>query len=126
MTTCCNSSTQTQTETQEQTPAVKPRFHVRNTADSYSVQVELPGVKKENVSLNLDRDILTVRAQRSTTPPADWKPLHRELSDVDYLLRLKLNVPVDDSKLSAQLADGVLNLSLPVKETAKPRTISVS
>lgn len=125
MTATCN-PTQTQDQTTAQFPAVKPRFRVRNAADSYSVQVELPGVKKGNVTVNLDRDILTVRAQRTTTPPADWKPLHRELNDVDYLLRLKLNVPVEDSRLSAQLADGVLNLSLPVKETAKPRTISVS
>jgi len=115
-----------QVRAQDQFPAVKPRYRVLNATDSYSVQVELPGVKKENVSINLDHNVLTLRARRSTTPPADWKPLHRELNDVDYLLRLKLNVPVEESKLSAQLADGVLNLSLPVKETAKPRTIPVS
>jgi HSP20 family protein len=105
---------------------VKPRYRVQNAADSYSVQVELPGVKKDGLTINLDRDVLTVRGRRSTAPPADWKPLHRELNDVDYLLRLKLNVPVEDSKLSAHLADGILNVTLPVKETAKPRTIPVS
>ncbi len=56
----------------------------------------------------------------------DWKPLYRELSDVNYQLKLKLNVPVEDSKLSAKLEDGVLTLTLPVKEAAKPRTIAVS
>ena len=121
MTTSCQP-----TQTQEQSEAVKPRYHVQTAAESYSVQVELPGVKKDAVSLNLDRNVLTVRGRRSTTPHADWKPLHRELNDVDYLLRLKLNVPVEDSKLSAQLADGVLTVVLPVKETAKPRTIPVS
>jgi HSP20 family protein len=122
MTTC----QPTQTPTQEQTAAVKPRYRVQNASDSYSVQVELPGVKQDGVSLNLDRDVLTIRGRRSTTPPADWKPLHRELNEVDYLLRLKLNVPVEDSKLSAHLADGILSVTLPLKETAKPRTIPVS
>jgi HSP20 family protein len=125
MSTCCNPSTST-VQTPAQTSAVKPRFRVQNSADSYSVQVELPGVKKENVSVNLDQNILSVSGTRSTTVPADWKPLYRELCDVNYQLRLKLNVPVEDSKLSAKLEDGVLTLSLPVKEAAKPRTIAVS
>ncbi len=125
MTSCCNPSTAT-TQAPEQTSAVKPRFHVLNSAESYTVRVELPGVKKENVAVNLDQNVLSVRGARSTTPPADWKPLYRELSDVNYQLKLKLNVPVEDSKLSAKLEDGVLTLTLPVKEAAKPRTIAVS
>lgn len=123
MTTCCNPSTTVQTP--EET-AVKPRFRVLNSAESYTVQVEMPGVKKENLSVNLDQNVLSVRGTRSTTPPADWKPLYRELRDVNYQLKLKLNVPVEDSKLSAKLEDGVLTLTLPVKEAAKPRTIAVS
>ena len=120
MTTCQS------TPTEQTTQAVKPRYRVQSGTDSYSVQVELPGVKKDGLTVNLDQDILTVRGKRSTTPPTGWKPLHRELNDVDYVLKLKLNVPVEDSKLSAQLADGVLTLGLPVKEAAKPRTIPVS
>lgn len=122
MTTC----QPTQTKSQEQTASVKPRYRVQNATDSYAVQVELPGVKKENLSINLDQNVLTVRGKRSSTVPADWKTLHRELSDVDYVLKLHLNVPVEDSKLSAKLADGILNLNLPMKEVAKPRTIPVS
>jgi HSP20 family protein len=105
---------------------VKPRFRVLNTANSYSVQVELPGVKKENVSINLEKDVLSLRASRSNTVPADWKPLYRELREANYQLRLHLNVPVEESKLSAKLENGILTLSLPLRETAKPRTISVS
>ena len=121
MTTSCQP-----TQTQEQSEAVKPRYRVQSAADSYTVQVEMPGVKKDHVTVNFDKDVLSVRGTRSTTPPADWKPLYRELSDVNYQLRLKLNVPVEDSKLSAKLEDGILTLTLPVKEAVKPRTISVS
>jgi HSP20 family protein len=124
MTTVANTPSKVQAP--EETPAVKPRFRVRTNAESYTVQVELPGVKKENVSVNLESDVLSVRGTRSTTPPADWKPLYRELSDVNYHLRLKLNVPVEDSKMSAKLENGILTLTLPVKEAVKPRTISVS
>jgi HSP20 family protein len=116
----------TQPKGQEQTASVKPRYRVQNGTESYAVQIELPGVKKENVSINFDENVLTIRGRRSTAVPADWKTLHRELSDVDYLLKLHLNVPVEESKLSAKLADGILSLNLPMKETAKPRTIPVS
>ena len=57
--------------------------------------------------------------------PETWKPLHRELSDIGYDLRLKLNDRVNEAGLTANLADGILTLILPVKEAAKPRSITV-
>ena len=43
--------------------------------------------------------------------PADWKPLHQEISTLNYQLRLNVNTPVDDEKLTAALEDGVLTYS---------------
>ncbi len=104
---------------------VKPRYTVNGDKDTYFVRVELPGVKKEGVEVKLDQSILTIHAKRTSAPAEGWKTLHRELSDVDYGLRLKLNAPVDDSKMTAKLEDGVLVLALPVRETAKPRRIAI-
>jgi HSP20 family protein len=75
--------------------------------------------------LHLDDGVLHLTAPRRSTVPENWKPLHRELSDAGYELRLKLNDRVDESRLSAGLEDGVLTLVLPVKETVKPRSISL-
>jgi HSP20 family protein len=104
----------------------KPRYEVHHAEDAYTLRVELPGVAKDAVSIDYDQGVLTLQAQRNTQAPETWKPLHRELNDQGYLLRLKLNAPVDEDKLNAQLADGILTLSLPVREAAKPRRIEVN
>jgi HSP20 family protein len=103
----------------------KPLYNVNGNADAYEVRVELPGVPKNGVKLDLEDNILTVRGERNTTVPEGMKALHRELSPLNYLLRLRLNTPVDEDKMTAKLEDGVLTISLPLKQTAKPRQIQI-
>jgi HSP20 family protein len=121
MTTC----TPTKAAPETAVTVMKPRYTVNVGKDSYDVRVELPGVRKDSVHVNLDRDVLTLRAERKPTAADGWKTLHRELFESSYGLRLKLNAPVDEARLSAKLQDGVLVLSLPIKEAARPRTIAV-
>jgi HSP20 family protein len=103
----------------------KPLYNVNGNAEAYELRVELPGVPKSNVKLDLEENILTVRGERSTTVPEGMKALHRELSPLSYLLRLRLNAPVSEELMTAKLEDGVLTLRLPLKEVAKPRQIPV-
>ncbi|HEY1052680.1 MAG TPA: Hsp20/alpha crystallin family protein [Prosthecobacter sp.] len=104
----------------------KPRYNVKGTADAYEVRVEMPGVSKNGVKIDLDDNVLTLRGERASSVPEGFKTLHRELSPLSYLLRLRLNTPVDEDKMAAKLEDGVLVLSLPIKEAAKPRQIPVA
>jgi HSP20 family protein len=120
MTTCTPSTCAPET-----TSVVKPRYMVNVGKDSYQVRVELPGVRKDSVHVNLESDVLTIRAERKPITADGWKTLHRELHESGYALRLKMNAPVDEAALSAKLEDGVLVLNLPLKEAAKPRTIAV-
>ena len=124
MTTCCN-PTENRTETRTDAPVAKPRYFVDGTKEAYEVRVELPGVAKDGVNINLEENVLTIHAKRKSAAPAESKPLHRELSDLDFMLRLRLNTEVDEEKMTAALDSGVLTLRLPVKETAKPRRIEV-
>lgn len=103
----------------------KPVYEVTGNTDAYEVRVEMPGVPKGNVKIDLEEDVLSIRGERQSSLPEGWKPLHRELSTVGYQLRLRLNMPVDEDKLTAALENGVLTLKLPVKEAAKPRRIEV-
>ncbi|MHB1080582.1 MAG: Hsp20/alpha crystallin family protein [Prosthecobacter sp.] len=103
----------------------KPLYNVNGNAEAFEIRVELPGVPKSNVKLDLEENILTVRGERSTTVPEGMKALHRELSPLSYLLRLRLNAPVSEDQMTAKLEDGVLTLRLPLKEVAKPRQIPV-
>jgi HSP20 family protein len=103
----------------------KPLYNVNGRAEAYEVRVELPGVPKSGVKLDLEENILTIRGERNTTLPEGMKALHRELSPLSYLLRLRLNTPVVEDQMSAKLEDGVLTVRLPLKEVAKPRQIPV-
>lgn len=103
----------------------KPLYNVTGNTEAYEVRVEMPGVPKSGVKLDLEENILTVRGERNTTVPEGMKTLHRELSPLSFLLRLRLNTPVDEEKMTAKLEDGVLAIRLPLKEAAKPRQITV-
>jgi HSP20 family protein len=103
----------------------KPLYNVTGNVDAYAVRVLMPGVAKEGVSVNFEDSVLTVNGKRTLQVPAEWKSLHSEISTADFQLRLRLNAPVDEEKMSASMEDGVLTLHLPVKETAKPRRIQV-
>lgn len=103
----------------------KPLYNVNSSTDAYEVRVEMPGVPKSGVKLDVEDNILTVRGERNVTVSAGMKALHRELSSLSYLLRLRLNTPVDEDRLTAKLDDGVLSIRLPIKEAAKPRQIVV-
>lgn len=106
-------------------PVAKPRYFVNGDKDAYQLKIELPGVSKDGVSINLNENILAIRAKRKSAVPSDWKVLNRELHDLDFALRLKLNAPVDADKMTAKLEDGILTVRLPVKEAAKPRRIEI-
>ena len=128
MITCCTPATETRAAAPAAPatpPAVKPRYSVDGSDEAYEVRVELPGVAKDGVTVDIDENVLTLRAKRKTGVPDGWKALHREMSDLDFILRLRLNAQVDESKMSATLDHGVLVLRLPVKEAAKPRRIEV-
>jgi len=126
MNTCCTPRTDASAAQTSEPAGVKPRYTVDGDKVAYAIHVELPGVKKDDVTINIDSDVLTIHAKRAITAPADWKALHRELVEDDFDLRLKLNAPVDEGRLTASLDSGVLTVNLPVKETSKPRAILVS
>lgn len=126
MSNCCTPSTATATAPASQVQSRQPRYRVQGNDQAYSVQVELPGVTRDQVTIDYDADVLTIKGQRKPGVPDGWKPLHRELNDLGYTLRLRLNAPVDETRLTAQFADGLLTLQLPVREAAKPRRIEVN
>lgn len=129
--TCCSTSACASTQAAAPNVGVtenlqKPRFNIDRKDDAFVIRVEMPGVPKAGVKVEYHEEVLTVRGERSAPAPADWKPVHQELSTLNYQLKLKVNTPVEDGKLAASLEDGVLTLTLPVKAAALPRQISVN
>ncbi len=104
----------------------RPQYDVSENEDAFSVRVSLPGVSRDGVDISLEDDTLTVVGTRTNDVPEGWRPLRRELETGDYRLSLRLNVPVNEAKIKAHVADGVLDLSLPKADEVKPRKIKVS
>jgi len=103
----------------------EPRVDIYETADALTLTAELPGVEAEELQTDLKDNLLTVTA-RVRPVEGTWKPLYEEYNVGHYLRQFRLGEQIDQAKISAQLKDGVLTLTLPKAEAAKPRRIKVT
>lgn len=106
-------------------PVTRPRHTVRAVEGAYEVGIFVPGVKRNDVRVQLEENQLTVEATRFDATPEGWRPLRREIEATTYRLELEVTVPVDATRISARLEDGVLSLRLPLREDARAREIPV-
>jgi HSP20 family molecular chaperone IbpA len=105
---------------------VRPRWTHREDEQAYHVTLDLPGVDKAGLSIEVVDDTLTVQGRRAQSVPESWQPLHRELLQADYRLELDLNQRINPEAIQARLESGVLHLTLGKSETLKPRKIEIA
>ena len=97
------------------------------SGDHYVLHADLPGVDPDSVDVSVDGGILTVTAQRSErTELDDVQWLSCERFTGGYLRRLSLGADIDAEHIAATYQNGVLTLTLPVAERAKPRRIEIT
>ena len=98
---------------------------VREDADHFYVEAELPGFKRDAVEINLENQTLRVTAQRPVAEEADGILLQeRHINRFDRSFRLPPTV--DGNGVTAKLEDGVLTITLNKREDSKPRKIVVA
>lgn len=107
-------------------PSVKPAYEIRETPEAFGVTVHLPGVGKDGLELTAEEGVFRVVGRRLWKRPEAWTILYRETSDAPYELVLEHENMIDVEKIHAELADGILRISLPKSEAIKPRKIAVS
>ncbi|MEO0795800.1 MAG: Hsp20/alpha crystallin family protein [Verrucomicrobiota bacterium] len=105
---------------------VRPNYEVDQGDEAIDVRVYLPGVSKDALEIGVENDTLTIEAQKQTLAQDGWTPRHREIPTVAYRLQLKINLAVNANEIAAKSDNGILTVTLPVSEAAKPRKISVS
>lgn len=103
-----------------------PVTDIFETDQSLTLILEMPGVKKENVDVEVENDILTIKGRIDFSNYEGLQPLYTEYNIGDYARSFQLSSKVDQSRIKAQLRDGVMTLMLPKAEKAKPRKIVVS
>ncbi len=106
-------------------PVVKPAVNIRQDADGYTIEAEMPGVTREDVLVTFEDGKLTLHGRRRA-PEALGRAVYRESNRADYRRVFDLDSTVDASKIEASVEQGVLNVRLPKAEAAKPRQIAVS
>ncbi len=104
-----------------------PSHRVTRHENGFQAEIILPGVPRENLAIRLENDVLELNATRAAIPDS-WRLLHREDRPASYRLGLRLGREVDASRISAELKDGVLRLSLPLQPVTVPvaRAIEVN
>ncbi|MDC3352989.1 Hsp20/alpha crystallin family protein [Verrucomicrobiales bacterium] len=106
-------------------PVYKPRYSSHYSDDQWEILVQLAGVKKEQLTVKIENEIMEIEATRLLDAPEDWKPLAEYPAEKNYRLRLDVGPEVNPEGVTAELTDGVLDLRLPLREEVKPRTIEV-
>ncbi|MDQ3570939.1 MAG: Hsp20/alpha crystallin family protein [Actinomycetota bacterium] len=108
-----------------QMPAVLPMDAYRR-GENFVVHLDLPGTDPESVELTVERNVLTVRAERSWAPGEGDEVLISERPQGVFTRQLFLGESLDTEAIDANYDQGVLTLTIPVAEQAKPRRVEIS
>jgi HSP20 family protein len=88
-------------------------------------QLDVPGVRPEDVDITVERNVLTVRATRNLEVGEDDERIVAERRHGELVRQLQLGESLDSQRVEADVTDGVLTLRIPVAETATPRKVEV-
>lgn len=100
--------------------------NIRETNNSYELEVMAPGVKKEGFNVSMDNNMLTISFEHHENKEENRDDyLHREYAMQSFARSFNLDDTVDADKVSAQYRDGVLHVSLPKKEGAQRITKNI-
>ncbi len=105
-------------------PTVMPMDAWRE-GETFVLEFDLPGVRSETIDVDVERNVLTIRAERPARN-GDWEMLASERPTGLFSRQLVLGDNLDLDQVSADYDSGVLRLRIPVAERAKPRKIEVS
>ena len=103
-----------------------PSTDIYETHDALTVVMEMPGVGKEDITVALDHDRLRVEGQIASSKYEGLEPVYTEYNVGHYARAFTLSNKIDQEKISAQVEDGVLTLTLPKVKEAQPRRIAIS
>jgi HSP20 family protein len=106
-------------------PAAMPMDAYRK-GDSFYVHFDLPGVSADSIELTVEQSVLTVRAERKPAQPDGAEMLVAERPAGVFTRQVFLGDTLDADNISADYSAGVLTLTIPVHEQAKPRSIQIT
>jgi HSP20 family protein len=106
-------------------PAPMPMDAYRD-GDTFYVHFDLPGVSSDSIDLTVEQNVLTIRAERKPYQPGGAEMLVAERPAGVFTRQVFLGDTLDADHIGADYSAGVLTLSIPVHEQAKPRSIAIT
>jgi len=108
--------------------AFSPSINTREGKFAYHIDIDLPGVNKDNVAIHIDDDVLTISGERKTKDETKKKDYYKiESSFGQFERRFALPVNLDVENIHAESSDGVLEITLPklTKKTAQRKKVKI-
>ena len=102
-----------------------PNSDIYETDDALTVVMEIPGVEKKDVSVNLESDVLRVEGRIDFSKYEGFEPVYSEYNVGHYARAFTLSDKIDQDGISAELEDGVLTLTLKKSKQALPKRIAI-
>ncbi|MBN0986276.1 Hsp20/alpha crystallin family protein [Amphritea pacifica] len=105
-----------------------PAIDVHDGEGQYLVRVDLPGIKKEDISVSLENGVLSVSAEstRENTEEKDGKLIRQERRYGRFVRSLSVGADVDPAGIKASFENGVLSLTLPKVQEQQPASVSIA
>ncbi|MBL3687623.1 Hsp20/alpha crystallin family protein [Leucobacter zeae] len=94
--------------------------------DNYLLTADMPGMDPGSVDIDVDGQLLTIRAERTLPTAENVKWITRERTPGSFLRQLSLGQGIDTERITANYDNGVLSVTIPVSERAKPRKVQVA
>ncbi|WP_321370467.1 Hsp20/alpha crystallin family protein [uncultured Desulfuromusa sp.] len=103
-----------------------PRADISETDEGFDIKVEVPGIKREDVKINLENHVLSISGENKQEKEEKGKKFHRiERYYGRFSRSFSLPENVDEEKIEAVFNDGLLNLTIPKTEVKKPKAIEI-
>jgi HSP20 family protein len=106
-------------------PTYLPAVDIVETQDAFTLDIDLPGVTPEDISIEFDEGVLSLSAER-TCAGESGECLLSEFESCSYERNFTVSTPVKSDEIAADYRHGVLHLVLPKAESAKPRKIAIT
>ena len=103
-----------------------PVTDIFETPEALTVVLEMPGVDRDNMEANVEDNVVTIQGRIDFSKYEGMQPVYTEYIVGHYARSFEISSQFDQSKISAQMKDGVLTIVLPKAEQAKPRRIQIS
>ncbi len=112
-------------ENKTQVQTMYPATDIHETKEGATLYIDLPGVSRDALDIDVDQNVLTVKGDINLATPDDLTPTYMDVRAGAFKRQFTLSAELDSNKVDAQLKDGVLKLVIPRSEKHKPRKIEV-